>query len=111
MKLRDTHSPERHQLHELRQVLFLQKTGSQAESAAPPVLPKTGPCHVQLPRGSAVENLPAVQEILGGSLGWVDPLEEEMTTPLQYSCLGKSKDRGAWRAKVHGVTESNMTEK
>ena len=26
--------------------------------------------------------------------------------PLQYSCLEKSLDRGAWRAAVHGVTKS-----
>ena len=26
--------------------------------------------------------------------------------PLQYSCLENLKDRGAWRATVHGVTES-----
>ena len=26
--------------------------------------------------------------------------------PLQYSCLEKSKDRGAWWATVHGVTKS-----
>ena len=26
--------------------------------------------------------------------------------PLQYSCLGNSMDRGAWRATVHGVTKS-----
>ena len=25
---------------------------------------------------------------------------------LQYSCLGNSMDRGAWRATVHGVTKS-----
>jgi len=25
--------------------------------------------------------------------------------PLQYSCLGKSMDRGAWRATVHGVAK------
>ena len=30
---------------------------------------------------------------------------------LQYSCLGNSMDRGAWRATVHGVKkESVMTE-
>ena len=23
---------------------------------------------------------------------------------LQYSCLGKPMDRGAWRAAVHGIT-------
>ena len=26
--------------------------------------------------------------------------------PLQYSCLENSVDRGAWRATVHGVTQS-----
>ena len=27
-------------------------------------------------------------------------------TPLQYSCLENSMDRGAWRVTVHGVTKS-----
>ena len=27
-------------------------------------------------------------------------------TPLQYSCLENSMDRGAWWAAVHGVTKS-----
>ena len=27
--------------------------------------------------------------------------------PLQYSCLENSMDGGAWRAAVHGVTETN----
>ena len=30
--------------------------------------------------------------------------------PLQYSCLENSMDRGAWRATVHGLSESDMTE-
>ena len=29
---------------------------------------------------------------------------EGNTNPLQYSCLGNSMDRGAWRATVNGVT-------
>ena len=44
------------------------------------------------------------------SLGWEDPLEEEMQ-PLKYPCLENLMDRGAWWATVHGVAkESNMTE-
>ena len=30
--------------------------------------------------------------------------------PLQYSCLEKPMDRGAWWATVHGVTKSDMTD-
>ena len=29
--------------------------------------------------------------------------------PLQYSCLGNHKDRGAWWATVHGVTKESDT--
>ena len=33
-------------------------------------------------------------------------LEKETATPLQYSCLENSMDRGAWQATVHGVAKS-----
>ena len=38
-------------------------------------------------------------------------MEKEMATPLQYSCLEKPMDRGAWWATVHGGhKESDVTE-
>ena len=30
-----------------------------------------------------------------------------MASPLQYSCLGNPRDRGAWRGTVHGIAESD----
>ena len=37
---------------------------------------------------------------LGRSLG------DKSGNPLQYSCLGNPKDRGAWKTTVHGITKS-----
>ena len=48
-----------------------------------------------------VKNLPAIQKTRLRSLGWEDPLEEEI--PLQYSCRENSMDRRAWWATVRGV--------
>ena len=43
---------------------------------------------------------------LGSIPGLGRSLEEGNNTPLQYSCLENSKDRGAWWATVHGVAKS-----
>ena len=40
-----------------------------------------------------VKNLPAMQVTQVLSLAWEDLLEEEMTNPLQYSCLVNLMDR------------------
>ena len=46
------------------------------------------------------------------SLGWEDPLEQEMAPCSCITCLGNSMDRGAWQATVvHGThKQPDMTE-
>ena len=59
------------------------------------------------PVAVVVKNPPAKQETLETwiqSLGWEDPLEEGLETPLQYSCLGNSIAKGVWKATVHVQT-------
>ena len=61
------------------------------------------------PTGSAVKNLPAVQEMRETwvqSLGREDPLGEEMATHSSILAWRIPMDRGAWQAAVHGVTKS-----
>ena len=56
-----------------------------------------------------VKNPPAVQETQETqvqSLGWEDPLEEEMPTHSRILAWRIPMDRGAWRATVHRVTKS-----
>ena len=59
------------------------------------------------PDGSVVKNLPAIQETRVQSMGREDPLEEEMATHFSILCLKNPMNRGAWRAIVHGVAESD----
>ena len=53
-----------------------------------------------------VKNPPANAGDLGLIPGWGRSPGEGNGSPLQYSCLENPKDRGAWRAVAHGVTES-----
>ena len=55
-----------------------------------------------------VKNLPIMQEIQVRSLDWEDSLGEGHGNPLQYSCLENPMGRGAWGAKVHGYTKSQI---
>ena len=57
-----------------------------------------------------VKNLAAVWETWVRSLGWEDPLEEDMATHSSILAWRIPTDGGAWRATVHGVTKSCMTE-
>ena len=60
------------------------------------------------PGGSVVKNPSANVEDPGdgGSIpGSGRSPEEGNDNPRQYSCLGNSKGRGAWRAIVHGVAK------
>ena len=61
-----------------------------------------------MPRGSAVKNLPAMQEPQDRqiqSLVWEDPLEEGMQTHSSI-VTGITMDRGVWKTTVHRVTKS-----
>ena len=57
------------------------------------------------PRGSAVKNLPAMQETQVRSLGREDPLEEGIAAHSTILAWKNSMDRGAWQATVHRVAK------
>ena len=58
-----------------------------------------------------VKNPPAMWETWVQYLGWEDPLEEGMETHFSILAWRIPMDRGAWRATVHGVAESDTTER
>ena len=53
-----------------------------------------------------VKNLPAMWETQIRSLSWEDPLEEGMATHSSILAWRILMDRGAWRARVHGIAKS-----
>ena len=53
-----------------------------------------------------VKSLPAMRETWVQSLGWEDPLDEDMATLSSILAWRIPMDRGAQWATVHGVEES-----
>ena len=61
------------------------------------------------PGGAVVKNPPANAEDvrdMGSIPGLGRSPREGNGTPLQYSCLKNSTDRGAWQTTVRGVTKN-----
>ena len=55
---------------------------------------------------SGKESICQCQETGVQSLGWEDPLEEEMGTQTSILAWKNPMDRGAWRAIVYGLAKS-----
>ena len=60
-------------------------------------------CVCGFPRGPAVRNLPAMQETQVQSLGWENPLEEEMATHSSILAWRIPMDRGAGGLQSMGL--------
>ena len=58
-----------------------------------------------LPGGSVVKSPPANAGDVGTIPGSGRSPAEGSGNPIQYSCLGNPKDRGAWRITVHRVAK------
>ena len=58
-----------------------------------------------------VKNLPTVQKTSVRFLEGEDPLQESMATHSNILAWRIPMDRGAWLATVHGVAESDTTER
>ena len=72
--------------------------------------PPGKPCRWFLRRGVVAQmNPPEMQETQVQSLGWGDPLEEDMATHSSVLAWKIPTDRGACWAVVHGVAESDTT--
>ena len=55
-----------------------------------------------------IKSLPAMHKEPSSFPGLGRSPGEGNGSPRQYSCLRNPTDRGAWRAKVHGVTKSQV---
>ena len=66
---------------------------------------------VAFPGGSGGKASACIAEDPGLILGWGRSPGEGNGSPPQYSCLENPTNRGAWQAAVHGVAESDVTER
>ena len=60
----------------------------------------------ELKQNKTKQNLPAMQETGVLSLGWENPLEEEMATHSSVLAWENPMDRDTWQATSHGVAKS-----
>ena len=58
-----------------------------------------------------VKNLPEMQETWVRPLGWEDPLDQGSATHSSILAWRILMDRGTWQDTVHGVAESEKTER
>ena len=65
--------------------------------------------HMGFLGGSVIKNLSASAGDVGLTPGSGRFPGEGSGSPLRYPCLGNPMDRGAWRARVSGVTEEDTT--
>ena len=61
------------------------------------------------PGDSVVKNPPAMQETQVQSLGWEDPLEEEVATHSNVIAWKNPMNRGAWQAIVYRLAKSQTS--
>ena len=76
-----------------------------------PCLPRTYGHDINTTGGSVVKNPPAMQETGAQSLGCDDTLEKGMVIHSSILAWRNLMDRGAWRATVHSVAESDVTKR
>ena len=86
------------------------RRGQRGRQRLRPSLPLPAPSRIRLegfPGGASAKEFTCqcrrCQRQGSDSLGWEDPPGGGHSNPLQYSCLKKPKDRGAWQATVHRV--------
>ena len=65
----------------------------------------------ELPRSLSGEESTCQAGVVGLVPGLERSPQEGIGNLLEYSCMGNRMDREAWRGTVHGVPESDTTEK